>query len=60
MERTYMVVYTRTVMYAPIEILADSEDEALEIVREMANKGELYEDDCEDYNIDIEEIGYAE
>ena len=56
MKGRYSVTYSRIVTYSPIEVEADTEDEAIELVREMADKGELYEDDVEDDNIEAEEV----
>ena len=60
MKTLYSVLYSRIVSYAPQEVEADSEEEALDLVREMAEKGELWEEDVEDDITDVEELGETE
>ncbi len=60
MKRRYEVEYSRIVYYAPVEIEAQTEEEALELLQEMADKGDLQEDDVEDNSEDIIDMGEIE
>ena len=57
MKKLFRVTYSKLVYYAPVEIEADNEEEALQIIQEKSESGELYEDYTEDDSVEIDDLG---
>lgn len=57
MKRKFLVTYSETVHYEPVEIIADSEDEAQDLLQEMIDKDNMIINDRDEYDLQVEDLG---